>query len=346
MSNLDKLMQMVTLEQLNNMVQQLHKTNTTKDTETKDVLSLPIVQKVIMAYEDELKNVKDVSKSCKCIDNTCLLHQIFDRLDKYNLNLQRIESKLNDLASLLETHTSSNYLSNQYHNSFVEDKNQTKLTSFPGFNHYVNTIDLTEADDSYEAEQFPEIKYIEIKNIEIKIEKVVEEKVVEVEKQNITLEIEEVAEDISFCDLVDHSLDKTIIKVQEVVEEVATEVSEEEVSEEEVSEEEVATDVSEDDVSEEEVATDVSEDEEAAEDKVAIEDEEVSEDVVEDDVVEEDVVEEVVEEDEDEEVFEIEIDDITYFATDEENGILYEVDKDGEVGKKVGIIKDGEPIFS
>ena len=45
-------------------------------------------------------------------------------------------------------------------------------------------------------------------------------------------------------------------------------------------------------------------------------------------------------------MFEIEIDDVTYFATDEENGILYEVTKDGDVGKKVGIIKDGEPIFS
>ena len=51
-------------------------------------------------------------------------------------------------------------------------------------------------------------------------------------------------------------------------------------------------------------------------------------------------------EEEDEEVFEIEIDDITYFATDEENGILYEMTKDGDVGKKVGIIKDGEPIFN
>jgi hypothetical protein len=49
--------------------------------------------------------------------------------------------------------------------------------------------------------------------------------------------------------------------------------------------------------------------------------------------------------DEEEEVFEIEIDDITYFASDEENGILYEINKDGEIGKKVGIIKDGEPIF-
>ena len=51
------------------------------------------------------------------------------------------------------------------------------------------------------------------------------------------------------------------------------------------------------------------------------------------------------EEEEEEEVFEIEIDDVTYYATSEENGILYEVDSDGEVGKKVGIIKDGEPIF-
>jgi hypothetical protein len=51
-SNLDKLMQMATLEQLNNMIQQMNKKN---ESEAKDVLSLPIVQKVIMAYEDELK---------------------------------------------------------------------------------------------------------------------------------------------------------------------------------------------------------------------------------------------------------------------------------------------------
>ena len=50
-------------------------------------------------------------------------------------------------------------------------------------------------------------------------------------------------------------------------------------------------------------------------------------------------------EEEEEEVFEIEIDDITYFVTDEENGILYESTSDGDIGKKVGIIKNGEPIF-
>jgi hypothetical protein len=46
-----------------------------------------------------------------------------------------------------------------------------------------------------------------------------------------------------------------------------------------------------------------------------------------------------------EELFEIEIDDVTYFASDEENGILYEMTSNGYLGKKIGIIKDGEPIF-
>jgi len=51
-------------------------------------------------------------------------------------------------------------------------------------------------------------------------------------------------------------------------------------------------------------------------------------------------------EEEEEEVFEIEIDDISYFVTDEENSILYEITSDGDIGKKVGIIKNGDPIFN
>jgi hypothetical protein len=49
--------------------------------------------------------------------------------------------------------------------------------------------------------------------------------------------------------------------------------------------------------------------------------------------------------DEEEEVFEIEIDDVTYYATNEENGPLYEVDESGDPGKLVGHLKDGEPVF-
>jgi hypothetical protein len=103
MSNLDKLMQMATLEQLNNMVQQLNKTNVEMKSEAKDVLSLPIVQKVIIAYEDELKSVnEELSNSCKCVDNTDLIHKIFDHVMQYNWNLQRIETKIDNLSTLFK----------------------------------------------------------------------------------------------------------------------------------------------------------------------------------------------------------------------------------------------------
>ena len=114
-------MQMATLEQLNNMVQQLNKTTKINEpiAETKDVLSLPIVQKVIMAYEDELKNVKELSKCCKCKDYTSMFEQLLDRINLYHSNLQRVENKLDDLIS-------SKMCSDQptFDHSFVEDRNQ------------------------------------------------------------------------------------------------------------------------------------------------------------------------------------------------------------------------------
>ena len=138
--------------------------------------------------------------------------------------------------------------------------------------------------------------------------------------------------------------------VSEDVEVVSEDVEEEVEEEVEVVSEEVEV-VSEEDDSEKEISDESEEEaseEEASEDEVGAS---VEEDVKEEQhvaaaVAVEEVEEEEEKEEEEEEVFEIEIDDITYYATHEENGILYEVDKDGEVGKKVGIIKDGEPIFS
>jgi hypothetical protein len=102
---------------------------------------------------------------------------------------------------------------------------------------------------------------------------------------------------------------------------------------------------------EEKTVSDLSDKEE---EKVEEEEEEAEEEEEEEEEVEEEEEEEVgteeeqeeEEEEEGEEVFEIEIDDTSYFATDEENGILYEMTSDGDIGNKVGIIKNGEPIFS
>jgi hypothetical protein len=51
------------------------------------------------------------------------------------------------------------------------------------------------------------------------------------------------------------------------------------------------------------------------------------------------------EEEEEEELVEIEIDDITYCTNNEDNGFIYELTTDGDVGDKVGYLKEGEPFF-
>jgi hypothetical protein len=50
-------------------------------------------------------------------------------------------------------------------------------------------------------------------------------------------------------------------------------------------------------------------------------------------------------EEEEEELIEIEIDDVTYCTNNEDNGTIYELDSEGNVGKKVGYLKDGEAYF-
>ena len=139
---------------------------------------------------------------------------------------------------------------------------------------------------------------------------------------HITLKIEE--KNIDTCELLEKNNDEILDKIKQL-EEVELEEAEEQ---EELEEQE---EVEEQEEEEQEVEEEL---EEQEEEEVGTDDEELEE---------EDSLEE---EEDDEEVFEIEIDDITYFTTDEENGILYEVTSDGEVGNKVGIIKNGEPIFS
>ena len=57
------------------------------------------------------------------------------------------------------------------------------------------------------------------------------------------------------------------------------------------------------------------------------------------------VVEALASVEEDEELFEIEIDDVTYCTNNEVNGFIYILDKEGDVGEKIGYFKDSEPIF-
>lgn len=185
-----------------------------------------------------------------------------------------------------------------------------------------------------------------------------------VEEEHIRLNIEEkicclptvahaISETVNIEDITDKEeeedvSDNEVEDEEEDISETEVEAKEEDVVESEAEEE--AGVESEEEAKEEEEEAEVEEEsepevEEESEPEVGVESEEEE---IEEDDVSDNKVEAKVEskEDEEEEVFEIEIDDVTYYATSEENGILYAVDKDGEVGKQVGIIKDGEPIFS
>jgi hypothetical protein len=122
------------------------------------------------------------------------------------------------------------------------------------------------------------------------------------------------------------------IKVVKMVPDVVN--TEEEEEEEEESEEEVEVE----EESEEEVEV-----EEESEEEVEVEEEVEEAEEAEEDEVETEASDEE-EEEEEEELFEIEIDDVAYCTNDDENGFIYQLN-DGEVGDKVGYLKEGEPFF-
>jgi hypothetical protein len=130
----------------------------------------------------------------------------------------------------------------------------------------------------------------------------------------------------------------TSIEEGEIVEE---EAEEEEVEEEEVEEEEVEEEAEEEEAEEEEAEEEEAEEEEVEE--VEEEVEEVEEEVEEEE--EEEETEEVEEEAEEEEVYETIINSKKYYVTNEQNGTIYSVTTDGDIGDEVGKYVHGKPIF-
>ena len=168
-----------------------------------------------------------------------------------------------------------------------------------------------------------------------------------VEKENITLVLE--------VDQFDNAEEEGEEKVEEEDEEEEDEDEEEEEEEEEEEDEDEEKD-EEQAVKEESVVKEQEEEEEQVE---TIEEEEQEEDEEQVETIEEEEQVETIEEEEqavkeeqeesadgeEEELFEIEIDGVSYCTGDEDKGIIYELTADGEVGKKVGYLKAGEPFF-
>ena len=180
-------------------------------------------------------------------------------------------------------------------------------------------IDLTLPDTRYAPPQDSRSKE-DIKCVKIKLEPGLEVSVVEEEKENIQYE------------LVDHTEQQEEEQEEELVEE---QEEEEELEEEELEEEEL----------EEEELEEEQEEEEELEEEEEKEQDEAEQDEAEQDEAEQDEDEQEEEEQEEEqeeaEVYEITIKGKKYFTTDEQNGDIYEMDKDGDVGEQVGSFVNG-----
>ena len=154
------------------------------------------------------------------------------------------------------------------------------------------------------------------------------------------------AEDDEVDDEEDEEDDEAEDEEDEEEEDEEDDEAEDEEDEAEEGEAEDEEDEAEDDEAEDDEAEDEEDEEDEADDDglVSENDEEVEED--DDDGLVSENDEEVEEDDEELEVEEIEIEGITYYCTDEKNGILFECGEDGEIGDELGHLKKGTAFFS
>jgi hypothetical protein len=231
---------------------------------------------------------------------------------------------------LLKEKEETNALFQQEINSYKEiiEKCNNEITELKNkLNNGITVYDLTDNNDEENDE-----------NVEIKVEK--ENIVLHIEETNdIVLDVEEEEEEED---------DDEEEEEEEVVDEEEEDEEEDEDEDEEEDEEVVEEEEDEEVVEEEEDEEVVEEDEEVVdeEDEEVVDEEEEVETEESDDDESKNEEEVQAQAEEEEELFEIEIDDVTYCTNDEENGFIYEIDKDGNVGDVIGHFKDSEPFFN
>jgi len=302
------------------------------------------------SIQDKVFNTEPLLNDINKIINKGLNEVFKDFLDEYKLYKKTYEGLLK-LTSNLNPHNNNDddddditveepFKKNLNFECIIEKKVEkiskelnNKLELFMNANYKLTSDLILKVENCVN-----EVKSIKnIKDYDLTVVKIKEEPNVS-EKENIVLKIEE--------NSVKSEEDEEEVEVEEELELEEEEVKEEE-EELEVEEVEESGKVEEEEESgkleeEEEESGKLEEEEEVEEEE---EEEEESGKVEEEEEEEEESGKVVEEEEEEEEYEEIEIDDITYCTNDSENGFIYELGKDGDIGKRVGFIKEGEPFF-
>ena len=268
---------------------------------------------------NEVNNVIKTGLEKLLVDHLCR-YELLEKTHEEIMNLSSVRNHLNlPKCETIVTKDVSADLDTKYGNMI--EKLLTRIDEL--------TLEVNQLKHSYKPE------HVEVVKLE--------------QKENIKLEIEEA--------IVSREEEE-----EEASEEEASEEEEEDEEEEEEEEEEEDDEDDEDDEEDEDICSECDCKVILKEDIIIVdgnpstttvanleEEEEVETEKSESDDQNEIETEEIESEAEDksetEEYIEIDIDDITYCTNNEENGFIYELTEDGDVGDKVGYLKDGEPFF-
>ena len=212
----------------------------------------------------------------------------------------------------------------------------TALDNTDTHEHTKNSNDVEEDDTDDTDEQEVQVEKEDVEQKEDEEEEEEDEEVEveeEDEEENEEEEIEVEEEDEEEKEENEEEEDEEV-EVEEVEEEEEDEEEEVEVEEEEEEDEEEDEEEEEEEEDEEDEEEEVEVEEEDDDEEVKVEEEKV--DVEEEDDEEDD-------EEEEEEVYMIELDGVNYYTEDDNNGNIYEILEDEEIGEKIGYFKDGEP---
>ena len=276
-----------------------------------------------------------------------------------NINYSNLESRLDKLENSIDTKITPLLINIMNRSRFMSF--ETNINDEIVATNKITKPNLIDDISDNENIKFQIEENTETENEEDKTEEAVEDEEV--------LKEEEVDVDTKVVDtkVVDDVVDKDVEEEEEVdddddddEEEVTDDdevevTDDDEVDDDEVDDDEAVKDEVDDDeaVKDEAVKDEVDDDEaveeEAADDEVD-DDESLTEEAVDDNIsIETETYikkeEEKEKEDIEEEIFAIEIDDITYCTNDEENGFNWDLTEDGEQGNKIGYLDKGEACF-
>ena len=284
-------------------------------------------------------------------------YSLYDALDCAKV----LEEKYQAVVQLVEILTHSNYKKDRKIQKLSQKLKKCKSDAKYRDRHFPQEEEL----ENEELEEEPQKEVIDLTQIpeeeeppiipqppKIKIEKIAKKVKIE-EPVIIVIEEEEVVDDI--VEEVEEEMVETEVE-EEVVEEVETEVEEvvEEMVEEMVEMVEIITETEIEEQEEEEniepelepdVISEPEENQPTEEPILEKDDDDNMELIIEDpEEQEEQIVEETAEEEE-EELYEVVIGKTSYYVANEENGPIYEITADQEVGEEVGQYVNRKPVF-